>query len=295
MGRARLSPSHGPCPARRGGHSTAPGSPRHLRALPAIVGRARLSTDQLPAGARSRPHGPDAQDVRTSTSLARSAGSGGRADLSQRELARPSRCRSRSSARPRAARRASTSGSWPAQPRWRGCGWHCSTTPGTRWPPMAADAVRDMGNRRFPAHLDTRYGDEGWWHGPHRYDREQPWYTFDRDRRTRDRYRRRDGTPDDHQLPQPGDSPPTGPQPGSASTGVPAPRNASSGSWPAGSATSTSASPAPAHPACDELDDRRAPGARGRMPVFLRRRLSRCYRGGVRGSLLLMSRGEALS
>jgi HTH-type transcriptional regulator/antitoxin HipB len=73
--------------------------------------------------------------------------------------------------------------------------------------PMSPDAVRDGANRRFPAHLDTRYGDEGWWHGPHRYDRAQPWYTFDRDRRTRDRYRRRGGTPDDHQLPQPGDSP----------------------------------------------------------------------------------------
>jgi HTH-type transcriptional regulator/antitoxin HipB len=72
---------------------------------------------------------------------------------------------------------------------------------------MAAEAVRDGSNRRFPAHLDTRYSDEGWWHGPHRYDREQPWYTFDRDRRTRDRYRRRDGTPDDHQHPRPGDSP----------------------------------------------------------------------------------------
>jgi HTH-type transcriptional regulator/antitoxin HipB len=55
--------------------------------------------------------------------------------------------------------------------------------------------------------LDTRYSDEAWWHGPHRYDREQPWYTFDRDRTTRDRYRQRNGTPDDHQLPQPGDSP----------------------------------------------------------------------------------------
>jgi HTH-type transcriptional regulator/antitoxin HipB len=72
---------------------------------------------------------------------------------------------------------------------------------------MAAAAVRDMGNRRFPAHLDTRYSDEGWWHAPHRYDRKQPWYTFDRDRRTRDRFRGRGGTPDDHQLPRPGDSP----------------------------------------------------------------------------------------
>ena len=73
--------------------------------------------------------------------------------------------------------------------------------------PMSGDAVRDRANRRFPAHLDTRYGDQDWWHDPHRYDRQQPWYTFDRDRRLRDLYRRRDGTPEDHQLPQPGDSP----------------------------------------------------------------------------------------
>jgi HTH-type transcriptional regulator/antitoxin HipB len=78
---------------------------------------------------------------------------------------------------------------------------------GYECPPMSPEAVRDQGYRRFPAHLDTRYSDEGWWHGPHRYDRAQPWYTFDRDRRSRDASRARGGTPDDHQLPQPGDSP----------------------------------------------------------------------------------------
>src|SRR3954452_24171348 len=72
---------------------------------------------------------------------------------------------------------------------------------------MAEDAVRDAAGRRFPAHLDTRYSDDGWWHGPHRYDREPPWYTFDRDRSLRDRYRQQSGIPEDHQLPQPGDSP----------------------------------------------------------------------------------------
>ena len=72
---------------------------------------------------------------------------------------------------------------------------------------MSGDAVRDMGGRRFPAHLDTRYGDEGWWHGPERYSRRQPWYTFDRLRDSRDYWRSRTGTPDDHQLPEPGDSP----------------------------------------------------------------------------------------
>ena len=73
--------------------------------------------------------------------------------------------------------------------------------------PMAAGAVRDRANRRFPAHLDVRYGDEDWWHGEHRYEREQPWFTFDRLRYTRDHWRDRTGIADDHQLPQPGDSP----------------------------------------------------------------------------------------
>ena len=72
---------------------------------------------------------------------------------------------------------------------------------------MDGEAVRDMSGRRFPAHLDTRYGDEAWWHGTDRYSRKQPWYTFDRERYTRNWYRAKDGTPDDHQLPQPGDSP----------------------------------------------------------------------------------------
>jgi transcriptional regulator with XRE-family HTH domain len=72
---------------------------------------------------------------------------------------------------------------------------------------MADGAVRDRVGRRFPAHLDTRYGDVDWWHGDERYSRERPWYTFDRNRYLRDHWRDRSGTPDDHQLPQPGDSP----------------------------------------------------------------------------------------
>jgi len=72
---------------------------------------------------------------------------------------------------------------------------------------MSDDTVRDMGYRRFPAHLDTRYSDEDWWHGEERRSRQRPWYTFDRDRWVRDAYRRRDGAPDDHQRPRPGDSP----------------------------------------------------------------------------------------
>jgi transcriptional regulator with XRE-family HTH domain len=78
---------------------------------------------------------------------------------------------------------------------------------GTPVPKMSDDAVRDEAGRHFPAHLDIRYGDIDWWHGDSRYSREQPWYTFDRVRETRDFWRGRLGTPDDHQLPQPGDSP----------------------------------------------------------------------------------------
>ena len=72
---------------------------------------------------------------------------------------------------------------------------------------MADGAVRDMGYRRFPAHLDTRHSDEGWWHGSERYSRTEPWYTFDRDRKRRDARRGDTGPPDDHQQPRAGDSP----------------------------------------------------------------------------------------
>lgn len=78
---------------------------------------------------------------------------------------------------------------------------------GREVPGMDDAAVRDRSGRRYPAHLDTRYGDQAWWHGEERYSREQPWYTFDRVREWRDERREQLGTPTDHQLPQPGDSP----------------------------------------------------------------------------------------
>ena len=78
---------------------------------------------------------------------------------------------------------------------------------GAEVPPMDDGAVRDMGNRYFPAHLDPRLSEEGWWHGRERYSRPEPWYTFDRDRRWRDVRRERQGTPADHRLPGPDDSP----------------------------------------------------------------------------------------
>jgi transcriptional regulator with XRE-family HTH domain len=72
---------------------------------------------------------------------------------------------------------------------------------------MAPDTVRDLGGRRFPAHLDTRHSDERWWRYAHRFDRPRPWFTVDRDRARRDALRRTLGAPDDHHPFRPGDSP----------------------------------------------------------------------------------------
>jgi transcriptional regulator with XRE-family HTH domain len=78
---------------------------------------------------------------------------------------------------------------------------------GQEVPGMDPDAVRDRAGRLYPAHLDTRYSDEGWWHDEHRYSRARVWYTFDRERLRRDARRSRTGTADDHQLPRAGDAP----------------------------------------------------------------------------------------
>ena len=71
--------------------------------------------------------------------------------------------------------------------------------------PMRGAPARDRAGRRFPAHLDTRYGDEGWWHGSERYSRRRPSWTFDRDRTLRDERRGWTGTPDEHLDDEPGD------------------------------------------------------------------------------------------
>ena len=71
---------------------------------------------------------------------------------------------------------------------------------------MADGTARDGGRRHFPAHLDPRHGDIAWWHGPERYSRQPPTYTFDRDRQLRDGRRVASGTPADHQVPRPGDA-----------------------------------------------------------------------------------------
>jgi transcriptional regulator with XRE-family HTH domain len=72
---------------------------------------------------------------------------------------------------------------------------------------MDPDGARDATRRRLPAHLDTQHTDEVADRWAHRRDREQPWFTFGLDRAARDRQRARAGTPEDHDVPVPGDSP----------------------------------------------------------------------------------------
>lgn len=72
---------------------------------------------------------------------------------------------------------------------------------------MHPDAVRDRGGRRFPAHLDTMLSERRASRWEHRPLLRRPTYTFDR----RDPYEngesRARSLPDDHLLPQAGDSP----------------------------------------------------------------------------------------
>ena len=72
---------------------------------------------------------------------------------------------------------------------------------------MAPDRVRDLRGRRFPAHLDTVHAAERWWRYEHRFDRPKPDFTFGRHREGRDSARRRSGTPNDHHLPDAGETP----------------------------------------------------------------------------------------
>jgi transcriptional regulator with XRE-family HTH domain len=78
---------------------------------------------------------------------------------------------------------------------------------GTEVRGMDSAAVRDQRGRRFPAHLDPMLSEERWWRWADRPDRRQPTYTFDRRRAGDDARRRAIGRPEDHRLPQPGDSP----------------------------------------------------------------------------------------
>lgn len=72
---------------------------------------------------------------------------------------------------------------------------------GREVPPMQADPVVDQAGRRYPAHVDLRHGDEGWWYDAHRdAEARTPRFTFDR--RPRGPLRC-----DDHPAPSPEDDP----------------------------------------------------------------------------------------
>jgi transcriptional regulator with XRE-family HTH domain len=130
-----------------------------------------------------------------------------RADMSQRELAEACGVAQSVVAQAESGRRGLPVDALARAAEFAGLRLTLVDADGGEVAPMAGDGVRDRGIRRFPAHLDTRYSDEGWWHDAHHYSRPRPSYTFDRDRRARDAEREREGTPDDHLLPRPGDSP----------------------------------------------------------------------------------------
>jgi transcriptional regulator with XRE-family HTH domain len=129
------------------------------------------------------------------------------ADLSQRELAAAAGASAAAIAHAETGRRDLPVGVLARAAERAGLRLALLDGAGTELRGMATDTVRDMGGRRFPAHLDTRYSDEGWWHDAHHYGRSRPRYTFDRDRHGRDAARKRSGMPDDHLVPRPGDSP----------------------------------------------------------------------------------------
>jgi HTH-type transcriptional regulator/antitoxin HipB len=72
---------------------------------------------------------------------------------------------------------------------------------------MHPDGVRDRSGRRFPAHLDTVLSEQRASRWEHRPLLRQPTYTFDRRDPWADPGSRARHLPDDHLVPQPGDSP----------------------------------------------------------------------------------------
>jgi transcriptional regulator with XRE-family HTH domain len=129
------------------------------------------------------------------------------ADLSQRELATASGISVSSLAHAEAGTRQLPVGALARAAAVAGLRLALVDAEGAEIAPMDRNAVRDMGGRFFPAHLDTAHSDERPGRFAHRYDRPRPWYTFDRDRQARDGRRERQGIPEDHRLPQPDDAP----------------------------------------------------------------------------------------
>jgi transcriptional regulator with XRE-family HTH domain len=129
------------------------------------------------------------------------------ADVSQRELARACGVSQAAVAQAETGRRELAVGTLAAAAALAGLRLTLLDGTGTEVVPMSPDTVRDRGNHRFPAHLDTRRADEGRWLYEPRRDRPEPSFTVTRDRANRDAGRHRRGTPDDHHPERPGDSP----------------------------------------------------------------------------------------
>ena len=129
------------------------------------------------------------------------------ADVSQRELASACGLSQSAVAQAESGRRDLSVSALVSAARLAGLRLALLNASGAPVPGMAADAVRDLGGRRFPAHLDTRRSDDG--HGLYepRRDRPETAFTFGRDRAGRDAWRGAVGTPPDHHPVLPGDSP----------------------------------------------------------------------------------------
>jgi transcriptional regulator with XRE-family HTH domain len=129
------------------------------------------------------------------------------ADLSQRELARACELSQSVIAQAETGRRDLTVGTLAAAARLADLRLALLDCDGSEVHGMDADTVRDLGGRRFPAHLDTRRSDEVPWLYEPRRDRPATSFTVGRDRGARNSRRRQAGTPEDHHVRQPGDSP----------------------------------------------------------------------------------------
>jgi transcriptional regulator with XRE-family HTH domain len=129
------------------------------------------------------------------------------ADVSQRELASACGLSQSAVAQAESGRRDLSVSALVSAANVAGLRLALLSASGAPVPGMADDAVRDLGGRRFPAHLDTRRSDAGQGLYEPRRDRPETAFTFGRDRAGRDSWRRAVGTPSDHHPVLPGDAP----------------------------------------------------------------------------------------
>jgi transcriptional regulator with XRE-family HTH domain len=130
-----------------------------------------------------------------------------RADMSQRELARSCGVAHSVVARAEAGRRDVSVGFLARAADVAGLRVALLDERGCEIPGMTDAGARDRGYRRLAAHLDTVHSEQRPGRYQHRPSRPQPTYTVDRDRGYRDWLRAREGTPEDHHVEHPGDSP----------------------------------------------------------------------------------------